>query len=150
MKDLETVFEYRDGGKRYWYDAWAWLQWLCAVHPNPISHPVFRVPLSVWHRTEIYRACRADYSVPTFYGRMEAIELCEKKGKQTRVHHDVDGAPSYIVWSSSPLYTVVPDFQDAVTTGDDLVETGFLCSMRVKYDLIDCDNIVVQSFVDYV
>ena len=71
--DLKHVFEYRDlRGRRFWFDALAWFEWICVVNSNrPVKHPLTKTQLSFAHHEQIYAACMQ-------------VPVCERSAKLAR------------------------------------------------------------------
>lgn len=73
VSDLMHVFEYRDlRGRRFWFDALAWLDWIWVVNSNqPVKHPLTKVQLGFAHHEQIYAACLQ-------------VPVCDRSAKLTK------------------------------------------------------------------
>lgn len=146
VRDLAVVWEYRQGSRRYWYDAVEWLRWICAVVDNqPRRHPVFGWQLTFREHQAIYDACvrvsAADVE--------KELRLCEEDGLTIRRVEDQFGhLCRALVHARSPLLQArVPSVRSVYAEGD--LKCVVDCTATFTALLVDCKGHVVSSRTVY-
>lgn len=107
VSSLQHVFEYRDlRGRRFWFDARAWFEWICVVRDNRCrKHPLTKVPLSFKHHEQIYEACMRSPADERSVEFAKKLDLCRSEMVYFKREVDSEGNLRGVkIHAESPLY----------------------------------------------
>lgn len=137
--EVTTGFEYRsvnDQSKAFWFDAWAWLEYLCAC-PGKYIHPLTREDLYQTNNFDIYLACVTSGEQETDPYKQELLRKCKCTRLIKDKIRDSDGQIcSLSLIPESPIYRLqIIDYKKS----SDLT-TSISCFAKITYQLFDVEN----------